>query len=368
LEVLGHLGVVDRIIQESLVLSHVELLDVDRGRLLLSLSFGELRQQTRYPFVVVCPQSRIERIMWEALAGEPRAEVRFGAQVYELAEGDGGVNLHYREGDKSQSVTAAFAVGCDGAHSFVRKAIGARLKGSTFRMRAALADLTVAGGKELPFPRMTRRGGVATAIKIDHGLWRLIMPRAGDDAEALDSRVARATAFLFSGADAFPTWKSEYRLHRRDSSRLRRGRVLLAGDAAHLTSPVGGQGMNTGIQDAAALAPVLDTALREEGEAPLQRYMEQRRAAMGRSVIRVTNTLTRLLLARRGAALLPMLRLFDLLLRIGPIRRRALHRIAMLDDPSRPAGVCARSTGGASARQRGRWRLGELCGANTAAG
>lgn len=115
------------------------------------------------------------------------------------------------------------------------------------------------------------------------------------------------------------------------SSRFVAGRIALAGDAAHLNSPVGGQGMNAGLQDAAALTKALLRALEQGVADPLEAYAERRRRAIEGGVSPFTDRLTRLLLFRVGRLIRPMLRSADLLLRVGPLRRRFLRRIAMLD-------------------------------------
>ena len=263
------------------------------------------------------------------------AEVRFSAEVTELSPEAGGVEVQYDRNGTARSVMAAFVAGCDGAHSRVQEAVAASFEGMTYRMQAALADLTFADDPDVQSSRMTRRRGVAIGIRIDEQRWRIIMSRTPDDGTPLDPRIEQAVTDLF-GTEAYTTvWKGEFNLHRRIADPFVNGRIALAGDAAHLTSPVGGQGMNVGIQDANALRRALDEALDRGRATPLARYEAERREALEGGAVWATDTLTRGLLAREGAFLVPALRLMNLLLRIGPLRRLVLRRMALLDDPSR---------------------------------
>ena len=180
---------------------------------------------------------------------------------------------------------------------------------------------------------------MAIGIRIEEDRWRLILPFSADGEAGgglpLDERVERAARRLFPGVrsreDYESVWQSRFRLHRRVASRFAAGRVALAGDAAHLNSPVGGQGMNAGIQDAAALTDALLEALEADAPGPLKGYAERRRRAIEGGVNPFTDRMTRLFLFREGRLLRPMLRAADLVLRLRPLRRRFLRRIAMLD-------------------------------------
>jgi len=214
----------------------------------------------------------------------------------------------------------------------VRHALGATFEGVTYDARAALADVVLQPDRDLPFPRLTTRAGLAIGIRIEHDLWRLILPFAAADALPLPERVERAVRHLFPGSEGYRTvWQSEFRLHRRLASRFAAGRVALAGDAAHLNSPVGGQGMNAGLQDAEALVEALAAALAADDPAPLAAYGRRRRSAVEQGVNPFTDRLTRVLLFGGGRAIRPLLAVARQALRLPPLRRRFLRRIAMLE-------------------------------------
>lgn len=340
-EVLGELGVVDRFLEEGTAVREVELWDADRERVLLRLPLHELEDRTAYPQLLVLPQSDTERLLARAVEREPTAEVRFSAEVVEVRHGGpgrDGVEAVVRRGGEREVVRATLLVGCDGAHSTVRDAVGASFEGTTYAVRAALADVRPAGDGGWRFPRLTTRGGLAVGIRMAApsadgraGLWRLILPFTAGDRLPVEDRVGRAVRELFSTGSFRTVWKSEFGLHRRVAAPFAAGRIALAGDAAHLNSPVGGQGMNSGIQDTRALAPRLLQALESGDPGPLERYDRERREEIVRGVNRFTDRLTRFLLGGRGRLLRPVLGATSLALRLPPLRRRFLLRLAMLD-------------------------------------
>lgn len=184
-----------------------------------------------------------------------------------------------------RATEAAFLIGADGAHSGVREQLGWVLEGKTYPTRAVLADVRVAPESD------TREGWLADpkaasftiGIRFADGVWRIIESAVADDVADADlSEHARAlTAGLFGPRAWRETlWTAAYRKHERRSDRYVEGRVALAGDAAHLNSPAGGQGMNAGLGDADRLSRALIAGLAEPGRAGAElRLYEQARIA-----------------------------------------------------------------------------------------
>lgn len=331
-EILDRLGVIDRFLAEGIGLGRVDLWDVDRQRVLVRLDLSELASGTAHPRLLIVPQSTTERLLAEALEEIGPGAIRFSSQVVGVEQTADGVEVTVERDGERERVSGRLLAGCDGAHSVVRGEIGGSLDGITYDVRAALADLELEGSGDFPFPRITTRPGPAIGIRMGERLWRLILPYAEDDL-TLPERVTKAAARLFPDTPYREVWKSDFRLHRRISSRWRDGRVVLAGDAAHLNSPVGGEGMNAGIADAAALTEALLGALASDDLAPLETFARRRRQAIESGVNRFTDRLTRLLLVGRGRLLRPAFRVASLMLSVPPVRRRVLRRLAMLERP-----------------------------------
>lgn len=331
-EVLAGLKVLDRFLEDGIKLDHVELWDADRDRPLLGIPLYEMEGETEYAQLLILPQARTEQLLLEAAHAEPTIEILFAAEVTWLEQDRQEVRVTFEQGGNSEVIPAPFVVGCDGAHSIVREIMGASFEGITYPLRVALADITLVPDHELAFPRLTTESGLAVGIRISRKLWRLILPFSDTDSLSLDERVEASVSGIFPDSSDFEiVWQSEFRLHRRLSSSFVRGRICLAGDAAHLNSPVGGQGMNAGIQDAEELARHLLLALSRNDPARLNKYDRNRREAIRAGVNPFTHGLTRVLFFRRGRLLRPLLRLVSFALRIPPLRRRFLRRLAMLN-------------------------------------
>ncbi|MGE3275128.1 MAG: FAD-dependent oxidoreductase [Vicinamibacterales bacterium] len=331
-EILASLGVIDDFARHALHVPRPRMWDADRDRLLLALPLEELDGITRFPRLLILPQSRTERLLAAAVEATPTAQITWSAAVTALEQDASGVTVRVSTGEGAGELRASYVAGCDGAHGVTRDAIGGSLDGITYGVEAALADVTPAGLDDLPFPRVTTTPRPALAIRMDTALWRLILPYPSTQAEELplDQRVVDAMGSLFPPVAYETAWKSTFRLHRRMSSRWLDGRIVLAGDAAHLNSPVGGQGMNAGMADAARLAVSLDEALSADAPARLEVYVHDRQRAIREGVNRFTDILTRGLLAGDGRLIRPALLMARLILAWSPTRRRVLRRVAML--------------------------------------
>jgi 3-(3-hydroxy-phenyl)propionate hydroxylase len=336
-EVLAGLGVLDRFAAEGITLGTVHLWDADDDARaeLLSIPVHELGDVTPFPRLLILPQSRTEALLCDAVRSQPTARLLFSAEAVDVEQRDGRATVRYVREGASHSVDAAFVVAADGAGSTIREGLGASFDGQTYSLRAALADVRGDIPPDLPFPRITTSDGLAIGIRIEADVWRLILPFTERDDIPLEERVQQAATRLFptvaSARDYETVWQSEFELHQRMASRFVWDRIVLAGDAAHLNSPVGGQGMNAGIQDAAALIPALLEALDSGSTAPLQRYEATRQEAVQQGVNRFTDQLTRVLLLRRGRLIRPVLTVARRILAVRPLRRRFLRSIALQD-------------------------------------
>ncbi|PRY37380.1 FAD-dependent monooxygenase [Umezawaea tangerina] len=226
--------------------------------------------------------------------------VEWGTALTGITQDDRGALVRTADGREART---DWVVGCDGAHSAVRKAVGVGFPGVPLVERFLLADAHV----DLPRPRD------AVAVWLDGedllaafplpgtDLWRLMAPApAGfpDDGDiaAVMGKLLRERAALPDAVVGSTDWTSSFRFHRRLADTYRVGRVLLAGDAAHIHSPFGGQGMNTGLGDAENLAWKLALVASGHAEASLLDTYEGERRPVAEGVLSSTSGMTKLLI------------------------------------------------------------------------
>ena len=253
-----------------------------------------------YAYALTIPQSETERLLEERL-GEQGVSVERGTEASAFATGPDGVEAVLRHADgREETVRAPWLVGCDGAHSAVRHALGVPFAGETLLSDWVLADVHMTG-----YPRPDteasiywHRDGVLIIFPISPGRYRLLgdlpyteakVPPAPslEQVQALVDRRGPAGTAVFD-----PIWLSGFRINGRKVASYRSGRVFLAGDAAHIHSPAGGQGMNTGMQDAMNLAWKLALVVRGTcGEGLLDSYSPER-SYVGDQVLKAADRLT----------------------------------------------------------------------------
>ena len=272
--------------------------------------------ESAYPFVLILPQSETERLLAERLE-ELGGGVERSVALSGFTQDAAGVTATLRHADgREEAARSAWLVGCDGAHSAVRHGLGFDFAGSRYAEGFVLADLRVefaVDGDALPDDRLNvflhRDGFLAFFPMGDkcpaaagRPLWRIVadLPAATVPSDAAPSRptLAELQALVDVRGPgglrlAEPVWTSGFNVSRRQAPRYRDGRVFLAGDAAHIHSPAGGQGMNTGIQDAENLAWKLATTVRgDAGTGLLDSYEAERRPVAAR-VLRLTDRMTK---------------------------------------------------------------------------
>jgi 2-polyprenyl-6-methoxyphenol hydroxylase-like FAD-dependent oxidoreductase len=329
LEVLEPLDVTPRLLAEGCV---VPVFTVrDRARMLARLDFAGL--PTAYPYTLMLSQSRIEAIIGERLA-ELGGSVRRPWQVTGLAARDGMAEVTGRDEDgRERTLTADYVAGADGMHSTVRESAGIAFQGSAYPSSFVLADVVM----DWPLPAQEVQlflapAGLVVVAPLPGGHHRVVAtvddapetPDAGLVQQLLDER-GPGGARVHSVA-----WSSRFRVHHRVAEAYRRGPVFLAGDAAHVHSPAGGQGMNTGIQDAVDLGGTLaDVLAGRAGEAALEGY-EIRRRPVALRVIRLTDRATTMATLRGRPARVGRNAALALAGRVPAVRRRLARQLAEL--------------------------------------
>lgn len=261
---------------------------------LFTTTFPEVGQSAFPPFINLS-QSSLERYLWSQVADRDQIDVRFGQRVVGLEQHDAGVTVDVDTGDGRTRIAGAYVLGCDGAGSTVRKLLGLAFEGHSFDEQFLIADIRA----ELPFP-VERRfhfdplwnpGRQVLVHPQPHSLWRIDwqVPADFDLDHARASGELDARIRMITGEAPYEIdWVSVYRFHQRIVGSFRVGRVLLAGDAAHLMSPFGARGLNSGAQDAENAAWKLAFVLHGwAGDHLLETYDGERRAA-GLENLRVT--------------------------------------------------------------------------------
>ena len=252
----------------------------------VTFDLSVLQGDTAHPYRLQCEQAVLSDAPEARLKSEPSGRIRRGASVVDVGQHAGGAWVEVRPADGSpvERIEGAYVVGCDGAHSLVRKAIGSDFEGSTY------PDTTLLVTTHFDFDALWPDLAGVNYIWQDEGtysllhlpkVWRVSLHPQADrplEEEAQPERIARRLNGLFGAQHDFALQEVRpYRVHKRLASRWRLGHLFIAGDAAHLNNPKGGMGMNGGIHDAMALCEVLLRALEgHNSEAALDGYERQR--------------------------------------------------------------------------------------------
>jgi 2-polyprenyl-6-methoxyphenol hydroxylase-like FAD-dependent oxidoreductase len=338
LELLDARGLADRLVDQGVRVPRVQPLP--------GASLDLTTIPSRYPMLLIVPQSGTERLL-EERARELGVEIVRGAEVTGLTQDADGVRLEVEDATGRQTVHARYAVGADGAHSAIRRLLGVDFVGERYQTHIMLADVMLARPPaEFLFGRNNAEG-LVVVVPYGDGWFRVIVWDRARDKVPLDEPVTLPElkdAFRRIAGDDYgmgePRWRSRFLSERKQARTYRVGSVFLAGDAAHVHSPVGGQGMNTGIQDAMNLGWKLAAGLRGWAPPDLLDTYQAERHPVGAAVLALTDGLNRLVLSssRAGAALRAMV--IRGALSLGPVRRRLADRISGVGiGYDRPAGA-----------------------------
>lgn len=276
---------------------------------------------TAYPFLLFVSQVETERVLLRYL-NEQGVQVEQPLELLSFKSDAGGVTAQLQHGDgRKETVRADYVVGCDGAHSAVRKGLGLQFLGEAYEQDFVLADVDIdwpIGHNQLTISVNDDGAFVVFPMKGERA-YRVIAARAGSPAaDASDPTLAELQALADRRSPvpltlSAPRWLARFRLHHRAVNRYQIGRGFVAGDAAHIHSPAGGQGMNTGIQDAANLAWKLALVLRGQAPQSLLASYHDERWPVGQALLRTTDRLfsmgtsrSRLLIGARNLLLPPL--------------------------------------------------------------
>ncbi|WP_101952065.1 FAD-dependent oxidoreductase [Mycobacterium sp. 3519A] len=290
LEVLDDLDVSRRLVKEGIQAPRFTIRD--GRRTLIPVDFSGL--PTEYPYSLMVPQSTTERLLLDRLTELGGTVIRPKTLTAVTQDADG-VSATFDDGEV---IRARYLVGADGIHSIVREQAGIGFHGGEYQESFALADIRLRG--EAPTDEVIlfwATAGMTVVAPLPGDIFRIVapvvdapeQPSAAFIQQLLDERGLGAGRMVVTEV----VWGSRFRIHHRVADTYRAGRLLLAGDAAHVHSPAGGQGMNLGIQDGIALAEALAAVLDGAPERVLDSYSAARRP-IAQQVVEMTDRLTRL--------------------------------------------------------------------------
>jgi 2-polyprenyl-6-methoxyphenol hydroxylase-like FAD-dependent oxidoreductase len=246
-----------------------------------------------YPFVLCYPQDDHERFLVRELEGLG-VTVERGTVLAGFSEAADGVEAELRHSDgRQERVRTSYLCGCDGAHSAVRHGLGVGFPGGTYEQLFYVADVQIEGPRRTDLTVNLGRNILALMLPVRlSGMERLIglVPPELSDRQDLDFEAIRADVEALLGLTVSTVnWFSVYRVHHRVAAHFRRGRAFILGDAGHIHSPAGGQGMNTGIGDAINLAWKLADVLRGRAPEALLDSYEPERITFARQLVATTD-------------------------------------------------------------------------------
>ncbi|MBN9416253.1 MAG: FAD-dependent monooxygenase [Candidatus Eremiobacteraeota bacterium] len=295
LELLEKTGVAQRFLESGVPLRGMSMYESKEKRI-AHVTFSDL--ETPWPFVLGLPQSATEALLIEHLAAQG-VQVERQVEVVGLKQHGSHVEVELRHADGRTEITSThWLPACDGARSSVRHSLGVSLEGDTVAQEFSMIDCDVAG---LPLNdevvAYNTANGLAAFFPIRDSRMRVIIMRneCGEGATPAPPTLEEMQSELeLRGLDHIRLsdshWLAAFRINERHAKSYRHGRVLLAGDAAHVHSPVGGQGMNTGMQDAFNLGWKL--ALIEKGKIAAEPFLDSyslERQPIGASVVQQTS-------------------------------------------------------------------------------
>ena len=303
------------------------------GRILQEIDFGG--QAGRFPHGLFIPQNKTESVLNEALESLG-VQVEWETEVKDVSSCKEHVDVYFSDGEQSRF---SWIVGADGSHSTVRKCLGIEFPGAAIDQRWLLADLKlVEAGQEDRIRIFLSTAGLLGLFPYGNGVWRVIADAGPIDPET--PRVAPTCEDMLrilrsrSGLDwtvEKARWLAEFRINERQVDHYCYGRVILAGDAAHIHSPAGGQGMNTSIQDAANLSWKLAMVIKKQATISLLNTYQNERHPVGAAVVEGSGRMLRVMMSRN-----PLIRFFrrwllPYIVGLPSMRKEAVNRLSEVD-------------------------------------
>ena len=284
LDMLDALGAAKPLIAQGLTARTFQYRTMRHG-ILAQFDFGAIADVTAHPYRVQSEQSRLTRILYEQLRGQPGFELEFNSAVDNVSQNDAGVAITVNRRGKTETRTGRWLIGADGARSDVRRSLGIDFEGFTWPDRFLVVSTpfdfygAIEGLAPVSYVADPQRWRFLLQIP---DLWRVMFPVAEHESDetALTPQFAQALmATIVPGIANYDIAHTTlYKVHQRVAKTLRLGNAFLVGDAAHINNPLGGMGMNGGIHDAMNLTVRLIDVWEERAPgADLDLYDRERR-------------------------------------------------------------------------------------------
>ena len=287
LELFDRIGLYDKLEPRGIIAPKFHYWDRQEGTLIAEFDHGLLKNDTKFPFVLQCERIKIIEEALKMAKAHPLVEVRMSTALTGFEQNADGVVAHVTNAaDELESIDGSYIVSCEGARSIVRKDLGIEFEGFTYPERTLNIEVAYDFAKH----GYTDRNYISDPIEYSNLFhwkgpperWRIHFPTDPNEDEAVLTRPeamqARLKGFLPKDGDYEICGCNLYAVHQRVAKTFRLGRGILAGDSAHVNSPIGGMGLNSGVHDAFNLADKLACILHgESDESELDRYDRQRR-------------------------------------------------------------------------------------------
>jgi len=335
LELFDNIGIVDNFLKLGSICTELNM--YDRVEKLINIVLDNI--ESKYPFVLLLPQSDSEKILYDHLKSFG-TDVERGLELIEINQTEDRViaTIGHKDGT-IEKLHCSYLVGCDGAHSTTRHQLNLDFKGAPYPNYWLLADIDL--DWEYPMFNLSifiHPTGVTAyfPFRSDRGRLMFELPNLPVENEMdppiLDDvhKLMNQRGIKFNNISN-PYWLSYFKLHHRIVDKYGEGRVFLCGDAAHIHSPLGGQGMNTGIQDSYNLAWKMALVLKGKSHETLLDSYNIERHRIGEEVVGLTDRLTKMATAHNPVLSLIRNKMMKVISKITPVQEKIISTLAQLE-------------------------------------
>lgn len=344
LELFDNMGVINDFLQLGTKVHGVNF--YNDGKKLAHIYLEKL--ESKYPYLLTLPQSETERILTEKLE-KYGVSIERGIELEKFYQNDHEVSSLLRKSDgTSETITSQWLIGCDGAHSSVRKLLNIPFKGAPYEDYWLLADITL----DWDFPldelhTFFHPEGLMAYFPLKGGRGRLIFDLQGYsiEKEMPYPKVKDVQRYAQTRANAnikvhSPEWISAFRIHHRLVADYGKGNIFLAGDAAHIHSPAGGQGMNTGIQDAYNLAWKLALVQKKLAHSEILKTYQIERHRIAEDVVQRTDFAMKMIGIRNPVFKVMRNKALSVVTKIDMVHHRIIQNLSQIEVHYKGSSIC----------------------------